>query len=494
MKASLISREMIADSIELEARGNFFDGIIALTACDKTMPGAIMGLVRMDVPGIMLYGGSIAPGNFRGRDVTVQDVYEAIGAYSAGKISAADLSEIEGVACPGPGACGGQFTANTMAMVGEILGICPMGMSDVPAMDPTKDSVTLTAGQVILQMIKQDLRPSKIITRASIENAVASVAVSGGSTNGVLHLLAIAREAGIPFTIDDIERISSHTPLICDLKPTGRFMAIDMHRAGGIRLLAKRLVDGGYATGSCVTATGKTLAEEASTAVETRGQEVIRTWKKAISPNGGLHLLKGNLAPSGCVAKLKGTEPRKFSGPARVFESEIEAFDAVKARDIKPGDVVVIRHEGPVGGPGMQEMLQVTAALVGQGLGGDVMLITDGRFSGATHGLMIGHVAPEAAVGGPIGLLREGDTVSVDVDARSLDVKLSDDELARRKADWTPPPPRYTSGVMAKYAYLVAQADDGAITNTVALLKNNGNTKTTKAAKAPARKAAKVKV
>ncbi|HEY7348426.1 MAG TPA: dihydroxy-acid dehydratase [Ktedonobacterales bacterium] len=465
MKASLVSREIIADSIELEALGNYFDGLIVLTACDKTMPGSIMALARVNIPSLMLYGGSIAPGRYRGRDVTVQDVFEAIGAYTAGKINREDLQEIEGAACPGPGACGGQFTANTMATFAEILGICPMGLADVPAMDAEKDNVSYRAGQLIMQMIEQDLTPRKVITRASLENAVAAAAASGGSTNVVLHSLAIAREAGIPFTIDDIEAISKRTPLICDLKPTGRFFALDMYRAGGIRLLAQRLVEDGHADGSCLTVTGKTLAEESASARETPGQEVIHTWEQAISPNGGLHILKGNLAPSGSVAKLKGTEPRAFRGPARVFDSEHAAFEAVKQQAIQPGDVVVIRYEGPVGGPGMQEMLQVTAALIGQGLGGSVMLMTDGRFSGATHGLMIGHVAPEAAVGGPIGLLQEGDTISVDVDARSLNVDLSADELAARRRAWTPPVPHYPSGVMAKYAALVAQADDGAITN-----------------------------
>ncbi len=465
MKASLVSREIIADSIELEALGNYFDGLIALTACDKTMPGSIMALARVNIPSLMLYGGSIAPGRYRDRDVTVQDVFEAIGAYTAGKITREDLQEIENVACPGPGACGGQFTANTMALFAEILGICPMGLADVPAMDAEKDDVSFRAGQLIMQMIEQDLTPRKVITRASLENAVASAAASGGSTNVVLHSLAIAREAGIPFTIDDIEAISKRTPLICDLVPTGRFFAIDMYKAGGIRLLAQRLVDGGYADGSCLTVTGKTLAQEAASARETPGQQVIHTWENAISPNGGLHILKGNLAPNGAVVKLKGTEPRAFRGPARIFESEHDAFEAVKRQAIQPGDVVVIRYEGPVGGPGMQEMLQVTAALVGQGLGGSVMLLTDGRFSGATRGLMIGHVAPEAAVGGPIGLLQEDDIISVDIDARRLSVELADDELAARRRAWQPPTPHYTSGVMAKYAALVAQADDGAITN-----------------------------
>src|SRR5579871_1825089 len=471
MKASLVSREIIADSIELEAVGNYFDGLIALTACDKTMPGSIMALARVNIPGMMLYGGSIAPGRYRGQDVTVQNVFEAIGAYTAGKMSREDLQEIENVACPGPGACGGQFTANTMALFAELLGICPMGLADIPAMDSDKDDVSYRAGQLIMQMIEQDLTPRKIITRAALENAVASAAASGGSTNVVLHSLAIAREAGIPFTIDDIEAISKRTPLICDLVPTGRFFATDMYKAGGIRLLAQRLVDGGHADGSALTVTGKTLAEEAASARETPGQEVIHTWENAISQNGGLHILKGNLAPSGSVVKLKGTEPRTFRGPARIFESEHAAFEAVKRQEIKPGDVVVIRYEGPVGGPGMQEMLQVTAALVGQGLGGSVMLMTDGRFSGATRGLMIGHVAPEAAVGGPIGLLQEGDIISVDVDARSLNVDLSANELEARRRAWTPPTPHYPSGEIGRYAYLVAQADDGAITNRAHLLK-----------------------
>lgn len=466
MKTSLISREMIADSIELVARGNFFDGLIALAACDKTMPGTIMALIRMDIPGLMLYGGSIAPGVYQGREVTIQDVYEAIGAYTAGKISSDELKAIEDVACPGPGACGGQFTANTMAMVAELLGICPMGMADIPAMDDNKDRVAFDAGALMLRIIEQDLRPSKIITRTAIENAIAAVAASGGSTNAVLHTLAFAREAGIEFSVDDIDAISRRTPLLCDLKPTGRFVATDMYRAGGIRLLTQRLLEGGYIDGSALTVTGRTLAEEAASARETPGQEVIRPLANPINTNGGLHILKGNLAPNGGVVKLKGTEPRTFRGPARVFESEIDAFEAVKRQDIREGDVVVIRHEGPVGGPGMQEMLQVTAALVGQGLGGSVMLITDGRFSGATRGLMIGHVAPEAAVGGPIGLLREGDIIVCDVDARSLNVELSEEELAQRRAAWQPPAPRYRGGVMAKYARLVAQADDGAVTNS----------------------------
>lgn len=466
MKTSLISREVIADSIELVARGNFFDGIIALSACDKTIPGTIMGLLRMDVPSLMLYGGSIAPGNYRGKDITIQEVFEAMGAYAAGKITLEELNEIESVACPGPGACGGQFTANTMAMVSEVLGICPMGMADVPAMDDKKDHVSVDAGALLLRMIEMDLRPSQIVTRKALENAIAAVAASGGSTNGVLHTLAFAREMGIPFTIDDIEAISHRTPLLADMLPTGRFTAIDLHKAGGIRLFTQRLLEGGYIDGDCITVTGRTLAEEAASAVETPGQQVIRPLSDPISENGGLHILKGNLAPNGGVVKLKGIEPRQFRGPARIFNREEDAFRAVQERQINAGDVVVIRYEGPVGGPGMREMLQVTAAIVGQGLGNQVMLMTDGRFSGATRGLMIGHISPEAAVGGPIGLLQEGDIINVDIEARSLNVELSDEALAARRAAWQAPLPHYTGGVMAKYARLVAQADDGAVTNS----------------------------
>ncbi len=466
MKASLISREMIADSIELVARANYFDGVIALSACDKTIPGTIMALIRLDVPSLMLYGGSILPGNFRGRDITVQEVFEAMGAYAAGKISLEELHEVENVACPGPGACGGQFTANTMAMVSELIGICPMGMADIPAMSEAKDDVSIQAGELILKLIAEDIRPSKIITRKALENAIAAVAGSGGSTNGVLHTLAFAREAGIDFTLDDIENISKHTPLIVDMKPTGKYTAVDLHNAGGIRLFAQRMVEGGYVHGDCLTVTGRTIAQEAASARETPGQDVIRPLSSPISANGGLHILKGNLAPNGGVVKLKGTEPRVFRGVARVFNTEEDAYHAVQQRQIKAGDVVVIRYEGPIGGPGMREMLQVTAAIVGQGLGEDVMLITDGRFSGATRGLMIGHVAPEAAVGGAIGLLKEGDIIHVDVEARSLRVELSDAELAARRAEWKPPTPHYTSGVMAKYARLTAQADDGAVTNS----------------------------
>ncbi len=465
MKASLISREVIADSIELVALGNYFDGLIALNSCDKTIPGTIMALIRMDIPSLALYGGSIAPGKYQGKDITVQEVFEAMGAYAAGRITYDELKEIEDVACPGAGACGGQFTANTMSMVGEILGICPMGFNDVPAEAAAKEDVSRRLGEIVMRMIAEDLRPSQIITRKGLENAIAAVTGSGGSTNGVLHTLAFAREAGIPFTLDDIETISRRTPLLADMKPTGRFVATDLYNAGGIRLFAQRMLEGGYLHGDAMTVTGRTIAQEAASARETPGQEVIRPLDNPVNKSGGLHILKGNLAPQGGVVKLKGIEPMKFSGPARIFNREEDAYHAVQNREIKAGDVVVIRYEGPQGGPGMREMLQVTAAIVGQGLGGDVMLITDGRFSGATRGLMVGHIAPEAMVGGPIGLLEEGDIITVDVDARTLNVELSDTELEARRARWQAPDPHYTSGVMAKYARLVAQADDGAVTN-----------------------------
>ncbi len=467
MKASLVSREIIADSVELIGRANYFDGIIALAACDKTMPGTIMALIRLDVPSLMLYGGSIMPGNLRGKDLTVQSVFEAAGAYAAGKITAEEFKEVEDTACPDPGACGGQFTANTMGTLAEIMGICPMGYADIPAMDDEKDNVSYIAGELILKMIEQDICPSKIITRKSLENAIASVATTGGSTNGVLHTLAFAREAGIPFTLDDIEQISKNTPIIADLLPAGKYTAVDVHKAGGIRLVAQRLVEGSYVDGNCLTVTGKTLAQEAANAKETPGQQVIRNWDNAISQEGGLHILKGNLAPRGGVIKLKGNEPRIHRGPARIFNREEDAMHAVQEQHIVAGDVVVIRYEGPVGGPGMREMLGVTAAITGQGLGRDVMLITDGRFSGATHGMCIGHIAPEAMLGGPIGLLREGDIIMVDIDARILNVELSAAELEKRAAAWTPPKPNYISGVMAKYARIANQADDGAATNIV---------------------------
>jgi dihydroxy-acid dehydratase len=461
MKASLISREIIADSVELIGRANMFDAMIALAACDKTIPGAIMGLIRLNIPSVFLYGGSIAPGHYDGRDLTVQDVFEAIGAYAKGKITQEEFHAIESLACPGPGACGGQFTANTMATAVEIMGMCPMGMAGVPAMDAEKDDVAKRAGELVMDLLARDLRPSQIITRQSLENAIVAVAATGGSTNGVLHMLAFAREAGIPFTIDDIEELSKQTPLIADLKPGGRFVATDMHRAGGIPLLAKRLLDGGYLHGEALTVTGHTLVEEAEMARETPGQQVIRPVSNPVKQTGGLVIVKGNLAPEGGVVKLFGYERTTHRGPARIFNTE---EDAVQSEQIKANDVVVIRYEGPVGGPGMREMLGVTAAIQGQGLGGSVMLITDGRFSGATRGLMVGHITPEAAAGGPIGLINEGDIISIDIDKRQLNVELSEAELAKRRKQWTPPAPHYTKGVMAKYAKLVSSASEGAVT------------------------------
>lgn len=464
MKASLVSREVIADSIELVARGNMFDAVVALSGCDKTIPGTVMALARLDVPALMLYGGSIAPGSFEGRDVTIQDVFEAVGAHAAGKMSDEALTALEGAACPGPGACGGQFTANTMATVFEFLGISPMGSASVPAMDGTKDDVAFRAGELIMDVLRRDLRPSQIFTRESFHNAIASVAATGGSTNAVLHLLAVAKEAGVPLSIDDFDRISRETPLLADLKPSGRFVAADLYRAGGIRLLARRLLDAGKLDGGALTVTGRTLAEEASSAQETPGQEVIRSADNPLNASGGLVILKGNLAPEGCVVKIAGHSLRFHRGPAKVFDSEEAAFESVQNGAIQPGDVVVIRYEGPKGGPGMREMLGVTAAIVGAGLDDSVALLTDGRFSGATHGLMAGHVAPEAANGGPIAALRDGDQIVFDVDHRSLSVELTDEQMKARMEGWKAPEPMYTTGVMAKYANLVSSASAGAVT------------------------------
>ncbi|KPK13134.1 MAG: dihydroxy-acid dehydratase [Anaerolineae bacterium SG8_19] len=464
MKTSLISREVIADSIELVARGNQFDAVIALSGCDKTIPGTVMALARLDIPGLMLYGGSIAPGNFEGHDVTIQDVFEAVGAYGAGRMSAEQLKALEDAACPGAGACGGQFTANTMATACEFLGISPMGSASVPAMDGTKDQVALDAGKLVMEMFNQDLTARQVLTREAIENAISSVAATGGSTNSVLHLLAIANEAGVELDIDAFDRISEKTPLIADLKPGGRFVATDLYQAGGIQLVAKRLLESGHLHADALTVTGKTIGQEAEQAQETPGQEVVRTTGNPLKANGGLVILKGNLAPEGCVVKIAGHDMRHHRGPARVFDSEEDAFAAVQEGQIKPGDVVVIRYEGPKGGPGMREMLGVTAAIAGAGLDDSVTLLTDGRFSGATHGLMAGHVAPEAVIGGPIAALRDGDIVKFDVPARRLDVELSDDEIKERLKSWQAPPPRYQTGVMAKYARLVSSAAEGAVT------------------------------
>jgi dihydroxy-acid dehydratase len=464
MKTSLVSREVIADSIELVARGHMFDGVIAMSGCDKTIPGCVMALARLDVPALMLYGGTIMPGHFRGKDVTIQDVFEAIGAHAAGDISDEDLNELEGVASPGAGACGGQYTANTMATAFEVLGISPMGSGMVPAEDGKKGQVADDCGRLVVELVEKDLRPSTLITREAIENAIAGVAATGGSTNAVLHLLAIANEAGVELSIDDFDAISARTPLIADLKPGGRFVALDMYRAGGMRLVAKRLLDAGLMHGDAPTVTGKTLAEEAASAEEADGQVVIRAIDDPIQKTGGLAILRGNLAPEGCVVKLAGHERRRQRGPARVFESEEDAFKAVAASGIKAGDVVVIRNEGPAGGPGMREMLHVTAALVGEGLGDEVALLTDGRFSGATHGLMAGHVAPEALHGGPIAAVRDGDIIEFDVDARELRLELSDEEIRERVEAYQSPPPPFRSGVLAKYARQVRSASVGAIT------------------------------
>ncbi len=464
MKASLISREVIADSIELVARGNQFDAVVALSGCDKTIPGTIMALARLDIPGLMLYGGSIAPGRFEERDVTIQDVFEAVGAVKAGRMSEQQLAALENAACPGAGACGGQFTANTMATAAEFLGIAPMGSGSVPATAPERDEVAMQAGRLVMDMLQRGVSARQILTRQTIENAIAGVAATGGSTNAVLHLLAIAREADVSLDIDDFDRISAATPLLADLKPGGRFVAHDLHAAGGIQLVAQRLVEGGYVLGDSATVTGRTLAEEAATAQETEGQEVVRSPHNPLKPNGGLVILKGNLAPEGCVVKVAGHGLLYHSGPARVFDCEEEAFAAVQEGQIQAGDVVVIRYEGPRGGPGMREMLGVTAAIVGAGLGDSVALLTDGRFSGATRGLMAGHVAPEAADGGPIAALRDGDTITFDIGQRRLDVQLSEEELAQRLANWQAPAPRYSWGVMAKYARLVSSAAQGAVT------------------------------
>jgi dihydroxy-acid dehydratase len=465
MKTSLISREVIADSIELTARGYQFDAIVAMSGCDKTIPGCVMALARLDIPGVMLYGGSIAPGRWRGHDVTIQDVFEAIGAHAAGTLSDEDLHELEGCASPGAGACGGQFTANTMACAFEVMGISPMGSAMVPAVDGQKAEVAREAGRLAVRALVEGPLPDRVITRESIENAIACVCTSGGSTNGVLHLLAIANEAGIELEIEDFERISRATPLLADLKPSGRFVATDLYKAGGVGVLAKRLAEVGVLHRDALTVTGRTIGEEADAAEETPGQQVVRPASDPIKPEGGFAIMRGNLAPDGCVVKLAGTERLRQTGPARVFESEEEAFAAVSAQRIEPGDVVVIRNEGPAGGPGMREMLHVTAALVGEGLGEEVALLTDGRFSGATHGLMAGHVAPEAAHGGPIAAIRDGDVVDFNVEGRRLDVELTDDEIAKRIAEYRSPEPRYRTGVMAKYARSVGSASEGAVTS-----------------------------
>jgi dihydroxy-acid dehydratase len=464
MRASLVSRELIADSIELVCRGQMFDAVVCVVGCDKTIPAGAMALARLNIPGLVLYGGTIAPGSFRGKDVTIQDVFEAVGANAAGKMTDAELHELENVACPAAGACGGQYTANTMSTVMEMIGLSPMGFNSVPAMDPKKDQVAFDCGELVLNLLRKGVTPRDILTRPAFENAIASVAATGGSTNAVLHLLAIAREAGVPLHIDDFQKISERTPLLADLKPSGRFVATDMHRAGGVRLLLSRLLQAGHINETAVTVTGLTMSAEGKNAVETTGQEVIVPLDKPLKKTGGLVILHGNLAPEGCVAKISGHERLSHRGPARVFESEEAAMAAVTEKRIKAGDVVVIRYEGPKGGPGMREMLSVTAAIVGEGLGGSVALLTDGRFSGATRGLMMGHVSPEAALGGPIAAVHEGDTIHIDINQRVLEVEVSDTALRQRMAQWKAPQPKYPGGVFGKYASLVSSASEGAIT------------------------------
>ena len=465
MRASLVSRELIADSIELVCDAHMFDAVVAICACDKTIPGTVMALCRLNLPSLMLYGGSILPGHHHGERVTIQEVFEAVGAHAAGRITDEELRELEHEASPGAGACGGQFTANTMAMAFEMLGISPAGLSEVPAVDPRKPDVASRAGALVMDVLARGQRPAEIITREGIENAIAAIACSGGSTNGVLHLLAIAREVGVELSIDDFDRISEGTPLLCDLKPGGRFVAPDLFEAGGVPLIAKRLKEAGILHPDAPTVTGRTIGELADGARETPGQEVVRPLADPIKPTGGLAILKGNLAPDGCVVKLAGHERRRHSGPARVFESEEDAMAAVRARDVRSGDVVVIRNEGPAGGPGMREMLAVTAALVGEGLGEDVALITDGRFSGATRGLMAGHVAPEAVRGGPIGLVRDGDRITLDIGSRRLDVEISEQDLAERVRDYRPPDRPVGNVALAKYARVVSSAAHGAVTH-----------------------------
>ncbi|WNM60318.1 dihydroxy-acid dehydratase [Candidatus Nitrospira neomarina] len=465
MKASLISREVVADSIELVVRGHLFDGVIALSGCDKTIPGCVMALARLNLPSIMLYGGSIMPGEFHGKPVSIQDVFEAVGSHAKGKMTTEELIELERRACPGAGACGGQFTANTMSIAFEFLGISPMGFNGVPALDPRKHQVAKECGKILINLLKNDLRPRDIITRPALENAIAAIATTGGSTNGVLHLLALAHEMSLPLNIDDFDTINRQVPLLADLKPGGQFMAADLYQAGGTPLVAKWLLESGHLHGDQITVTGRTLAEEAATAKETSGQTVLFPPSHPIKPTGGLVILKGNLAPEGCVVKVAGHAKLAHHGPAKVFDCEEDAFQAVQQGKIMDGDVVVIRYEGPQGGPGMREMLGVTSAIVGAGLGQSVALLTDGRFSGATYGFMAGHVAPEAAKGGPIAAVQNGDMIHIDITARRLDVELSEQEIEGRLAKWTPPPPKYTTGVLAKYARMVSSASLGAVTS-----------------------------
>jgi dihydroxy-acid dehydratase len=464
MRCSLVSRELIADSIELVARGHLLDGLVCIVGCDKTMPGAMMALARLDIPGLCFYNGTIAPGNLHGRDVTIQDVYEQIGACAVGKITPAQLHELEDVACPGAGACGGQFTANTMSTILEFIGLSPGGLNAIPALHPAKEQAAERAGRVAMDLVRRDLRPSQILTRRAFENAIASIAAMGGSTNGVLHLLAVARELGVPLTIDDFDGILERTPVIADMKPWGRFVATDVYAAGGLGLVTRELLKRDLIDPDQLTVDGRTIGQLADDVQEAPGQEVVATIERPVKPRGGLAILRGNLAPEGCVIKLAGHGRYHHVGPAKVYDSEPDCFAAVKAGEVEPGDVVVIRYEGPAGGPGMPEMLQITAAIVGEGLSDSVALVTDGRFSGATYGFMVGHVAPEAFKGGPIAALRTGDTVTIDVEQRRIDMDVDDDEIAARLRDWEPPKPRYATGVLAKYASLVSSASEGAIT------------------------------
>jgi dihydroxy-acid dehydratase len=465
MRASLVSREVIADSIELVASAHHFDAVVAISGCDKTIPGTVMALARLDVPAVMLYGGSIRPGWFRGQEVTIQQVFEAVGAHAAGRITESELHELEEVASPGAGACAGQFTANTMAMAFEVLGISAAGSSMVPAEDGRKLEVAVHTGALVMDVLRRGQRPSEIITKPALENAIAAVAMSGGSTNAVLHLLAVAREMGVPLEIDEFDRISERTPLLCDLQPGGQYAATDLYEAGGVPLVLKRLQEAGLLHERAITVTGRTIGEHAQEATETEGQRVVRSLEEPLKPTGGFAILRGNISPDGCVVKLAGHERRTHTGPARVFDGEEAAMAAVLAGEIEQGDVVVIRNEGPAGGPGMREMLAVTAALVGEGLGDSVALITDGRFSGATHGFMVAHVAPEAARGGPIGALRDGDEITVDADSRGIDVALSEAEIAARLATYVPAPraDEHVDIAIQKYAKLVGSAAEGAV-------------------------------
>ncbi|HTA13232.1 MAG TPA: dihydroxy-acid dehydratase [Solirubrobacteraceae bacterium] len=467
MRASLVSRELIADSIELVASAHHFDALVVITGCDKTIPGAVMALARLNIPGLMLYGGSIRPGHYKGQDVTIQQVFEAVGAYAAGKISESELHELEEAASPGAGACGGQFTANTMAMAFEVLGISPAGSSMVPAEDGRKLQVALECGELVMDVLRRGLLPSEVISKHALENAIAAVATSGGSTNGVLHLLAVAREMGVPLSIDEFDRISDATPLLCDLQPGGQYVATDLYEAGGVPLVVKRLQEAGILRPEAITVTGRTIVEQAALAEETPGQLVVRPLSDPLKPTGGFAILRGNVAPDGCVVKLAGHERRHHAGPARVFDGEEAAMASVLAGEISAGDVVVIRGEGPAGGPGMREMLAVTAAIVGEGLGESVALITDGRFSGATHGFMAAHVAPEAVRGGPIGALRDGDEITIDVEARRIDVALSEAQLAERLTVYAQPPraDEHIDVAVRKYAKLVGSAAEGAVTS-----------------------------